>query len=343
MDDELVGSTAPTGTPPAGSNLHDWNTALAGPAPDASGSAAAGSDAASLSGSTDTVTTGAGPSGRPRRGRGEGKPEWRDPAELPGVQRAHTGPFGEKLQALDDAARTVRAVMDSIDVNALSDPEVVALTQMVERTGRPVDAARVSTATVVGYRSRSALGRESLAWRFGATHQNDLLIRLTGTSVPEMKRRVALGEKVAPRAWSGAVLEPVFPFVAAAMAAGELGIDAAENIVTGLADYKVHGRFDANQTQVDGGEAALVESATGSVFGRTRGPNDPGSESDGDTGAGTDTDVVCTGPIKRLGASVGFTFPADRIREMAATWQAVLNPDGAAPNDAVFEAKSTFS
>uniref|UniRef100_UPI0018EC33AA hypothetical protein n=1 Tax=Cryobacterium sp. N22 TaxID=2048290 RepID=UPI0018EC33AA len=358
MDDELVGSTAPTGTPPTGPNLHDWNTALAAPAPDAVAfSDGAGLDAPSLRSTTDAESGPADGAPGPTRGRGSAaghagragprlskpKPEWRDPAELPGVQRAHTGLFGEKLQALDDAARTVRAVMDSIDVNALSDPEVVALTQMVERTGRPVDAARVATATVVGYRSRSALGRESLAWRFGATHQNDLLIRLTGTSVPEMKRRVALGEKVAPRAWSGAVLEPVFPFVAAAMAAGEIGIDAAEAIVTGLADYKVHGRFDANQTQVDGGEAALVESATGSVFGRTRGPNDPGSESDGDTGAGTDTDVVCTGPIKRLGASAGFTFPADRIREMAATWQAVLNPDGAAPNDAVFEAKSTFS
>ncbi|WP_104164829.1 HNH endonuclease signature motif containing protein [Cryobacterium sp. N22] len=341
MDDELdSGSTAPTGTSPAGSNLHDWNTALAAPAPDASGidaahSDASGSNAASLVGATDTesgrgIGNGTGPAGRRPS---KPKPEWRDPAELPGVQRAHTGVFGEKLQALDDAARLVRAVMDSIDVNALSDPEVVALTQMVERTGRPVDAARVATATVVGYRSRSALGTESLAWRLGTSHQTDLLSRLTGTSVWEMKRRLVLGEKVAPRMLGGIVREPEFPFVAAALTAGEIGIDAAEAIVTGLADYKVHGRFDANQTQVDGGEAALVESATGSVFGRTPGPGDT------DTG----TDPVCTGPIARLGASAGFTFPADRIREMAATWQAVLNPDGAAPNDAVFEAKSTFS
>jgi len=342
MDEELVSSTAPTGTPPAAPNLHDWNTALAVPAPDASGSAAD-----SLSGTTDTATGAANRASKPRRSLNGGRPEWRDPADLPEVQRAHTGVFGEKLQALDDAARTVRAVMDSLDVNALSDSEVVALTQMVERTGRPVDAARISTATVVGQRSRSALGRESLAWRLGATHTNDLLIRLTGTSVPEMKRRVELGEKVAPRAWGGTVLEPVFPFVAAAMAAGELGIDGAEAIVNGLADYKVHGRFDATQVDVDAGEAALVESATGSIFGRTPGPADTDSNTDTDTDTNTDTDTetgtVCTGPIRRLGDSEGFTFPADRIREMAATWQSALNPDGAAPNEAVLEAKSTFS
>ncbi|TFC87102.1 HNH endonuclease signature motif containing protein, partial [Cryobacterium sp. TMT4-31] len=262
----------------------------------------------------------------------------------PGVQRAHTGAFGQKLQALDDAARTVMAVMDSIDVNALSDPEVVALTQMVERTGRPVDAARVATSTVVGYRSRSGLGTESLAWRLGASHQNDLLIGLTGTSVPEMKRRVSLGEKVAPRMLGGTVLEPEFPFVAAALAAGEIGLDAAENIVKGLADYKVHGHFDADQSLVDGGEAELVESATGSVFARTPGPGDTNTATN--TATHTDTDgagPACTGPIARLGDSAGFTFPADRIREMAATWQAVLNPDGAAPTAEILEAKSTFS
>ncbi|MEC5183739.1 hypothetical protein RCH12_001194 [Cryobacterium sp. MP_3.1] len=69
MVDELdPGSTAPTGTSPAGSNLHDWNTGLAGPAP----------DAGSVSGAADT------------RFGGEGKPEWRDPSEIPGgAARVH--------------------------------------------------------------------------------------------------------------------------------------------------------------------------------------------------------------------------------------------------------------
>ncbi|QYF74776.1 HNH endonuclease signature motif containing protein [Cryobacterium sp. PAMC25264] len=246
---------------------------------------------------------------------------WRDPAHLPAVQRAQTGVFGEKLQVLAEAAAAVQEVMGSIDVDGLNDAELVALTQMTEKVGRPTDLARVRTATVVDYRARTGLGRDSLAWRLGASHHTDLLTRLTGASGQEMKRRIRLGDKIAPRMMGGTVLDPVFPTVAAALAAGELGLDAAEEIVKGLADYKVHGRFDANPADVDAAEAGLVESATGSVYGRS-------------------TDES---PITRLGDSDGFSYPADALREMALQWQAALNPDGLAPNEDLLEAKSTFS
>jgi len=242
------------------------------------------------------------------------------------------GSFGEKLRAMEDLARQLRGLMDSIDVDSLSDPEVVALTQAVEQTGRPVDLARVRSATSVGHRSRSGLGRDSLAWRLGCSHQNDLLTRLTGASVVEVKRRMVLGEKVVPRTVDAIVLEPVFPVVAAALEAGELSIDAAEAIVNGLADYKVHGRFDANQDDVDAGEAGLVASVTGSIYGRTPRPGD-------DTGP----EGVCTGPVARLGDSSDAVHTVGSLHRMALQWQAFLNPDGVAPNDTVFEAKSTFS
>ncbi|WP_066595188.1 hypothetical protein [Cryobacterium arcticum] len=204
----------------------------------------------------------------PRPGRrGAPQPTWRDPADLPAVQRAHTGELGEKLQLLSEAAAVVQEVMGSIDVDGLNDAELVALTQMTEKIGRPADLARVTTATVVDYRARTGLGRDSLAWKLGASHHTDLLTRLTGASGQEMKRRVRLGEKIAPRMMGGTVLDPVFPTVAAALAAGDLGLDAAEEIVKGLADYKVHGRFDANPADVEAAEAGLVESATGSVYG----------------------------------------------------------------------------
>jgi hypothetical protein len=259
---------------------------------------------------------------------------WQDPADLPAVQRALAGTFGERLAELEDAARTVRAVMASIDVDGLSDPEVVAVTQLVEAAGRPVDAARVRTAAVIGYRSRAGLGTESLAWRLGATHQADLLTRPTLASVPEMKRRVALGEKVAPRMLGGVVLEPVFPLVAAALTAGDLGVDAATEIVKALTDYTVHGRFDADRDQVARAEADLVERATGAVYGRTPATNT--------TTKVTETDAEC-GPIVRLRDSDGFNYRPEEIRTMGIRWQAVLNPDGAAANEEVLEAKSTFS
>jgi hypothetical protein len=131
----------------------------------------------------------------------------------------------------------------------------------------------------------------------------------------------------------GQVLEPVFPFVAAALTAGEIGLDAAENIVAGLADYKVHGRFDADQADVDAGEAALVGNATGSHYART--PNPAKTAETAETAADGDADAVGSGsgPVARVGETEGFTFPADRIREMALAWQARLNPDGIAPTE----------
>jgi hypothetical protein len=304
MDEDLAGgSTAAAGSSPAGQPTADWNTSLAAPPP-------ASADALRDRGATTPAKV---------------KPIWQDPADLPSVQRAVAGAFGQKLKVLTDVAHAAQAVLASIDVEGLSDPEVIALTQVVERAGRPVDAARVRTAAVVGDRSRPGLGNDSLAWKLGASHQNDLLTRLTGTSTAEMKRRMALGDKVAPRVIGGTVHEPVFPLVAAALTAGELGVDAAATIVSGLADYKVHGRFDADQDQVDDAEASLVERATGSIFGRS-----------------PDTDEV-RGPVVRLRDSAGFTYPTDEIRKMTDRCRALLNPDGAAPNEPALEAKSTIS
>jgi hypothetical protein len=315
MDEDLAGgSTAATGGPPAAPPPADWNTSLAVPAP--VGAARLDPDAGGASDPGSAV-----PNALTRK---KPQPVWREPGELPAVRQARTGAFGDKLGVLADAARAVQAVLASIDAGGLSDAEAIALTQAVEQLGRPVDAARVTTASTISDRSHRGLGTDSLAWRLGASHENELLTLLTRASIAEMKRRVALGEKVAPRMLAGTVREPVFPVVAAALAAGELGMDAAENIVKGLADYTVHGRFDANPADVDAAERDLVESATGSRFDRA---TEPGN----------------TGPVVRLGDSDGFTFTADRIQEMTKPWQARLNPDGVAPNEATVEAKSTFT
>jgi hypothetical protein len=333
MDDDLAGgSTAAAGGPPAAPASADWNTSLAVPAPairPVDEPAVAGVEDGSEPSVRRTTDTAGGP--RPLK---EQRPKWQDPADLPAVQRVLTGAFGQKLKALEDVARTAQAVLASIDVEGLSDPEVVALTQVVERAGRPVDAARVRTAAVVGDRSRPGLGKESLAWKLGAPHQNDLLTRLTGTSIAEMKRRMHLGDKIAPRVIGGTVLEPVFPLVAAALTAGEIGVDAAASIVDGLADYKVHGRFDADQAQVDDAEADLVEHATGYVFGRVGDPDDATDSGAAAPGAG---------PACRLQESDGFAYTADEVRKMTARHRALLNPDGAAPNEEVLEAKSSIS
>jgi hypothetical protein len=324
MDEELVGrsgqpdgdAVAPSAAPPSA----DWNTSLSVPT--------ARSDEGSAHGASDAA-----------RSAERGRPRWQDPAELPAVQRARTGAFGDTLRVIDEARQLLIAALSSVDTVGLTDPEAVALLQAVEAAGRPVDAARVTTAAVIGDRSRRGLGRDSLAWRMGAASPSELLTRLTNMSGAEMNRRVKLGERVTPRNMGGSRVEPDFPVVAAALTAGELSLDSAATIVNALADFTTHGRFDADPAQVDAAEAALVESATGSVFGRRPtddvnrdDPNEPGSP-----------DAGADGPICRLGDSPGFTFPADLIRGMGQEWRAVLNPDGAAPNDATSEAKSTFS
>jgi hypothetical protein len=335
MDEDLAGgSTAAAGSSPAAPVSADWNTSLAVPAPvitpaDAPTDAptATVGEARDEDASDPSVRRTTNTAGSPRPPK-KPRPQWQDPADLPAVQRAMTGAFGEKLKVLNDAARAAQAVLASIDMEGLADPEIVALTQAVERVGRPVDAARVRTAAVVGDRSRPGLGNESLAWKLGAPHQNDLLTRLTGSTIGEMKRRMRLGDKVAPRVLGGTVLEPVFPIVAAALTAGEIGVDAAAIIVDGLADYKVHGRFDADQDRVDEAEANLVERATGIVFGRMD---------------DTDTGEVGAGAVCRLSDSNGFAYTAEEIRTMTSRHRALLNPDGAAPNEEVLEAKSSIS
>jgi hypothetical protein len=354
MDEELIDSSGnPDGEaakPPAAPLCADWNTSLAAPAfgdrlaasshPDGpvGGSDAEHGASTVGAGSPRAGSTGAGESAGRRR------PPWQDPAELPAVQRAHTGAFGVKLRAIDEAKHLLLAALASIDTVGLTDPEAVALLQAVEAAGRPVDAARVATAAVIGDRARRGLGRDSLAWRMGAASPSELLTRLTNMSAWEMNRRVRLGERVTPRSMGGSRMEPDFPIVAAALTAGELSLDSAAQIVGALADFTRHGRFDADPAQVEAAEAAMVESATGSVFGRRlEGDNGALGEVDGDAHRDGGPVSGADGPIGRLGDSQGFTFPADLIRGMGQEWRAVLNPDGAAPNDATSEAKSTFS
>src|SRR5688572_28282626 len=105
MDDDLAGgSTAAGSSPAAGPSpvppAADWNTSLAVPAPV----------------TPEPSTARAIEAGRAPSKSQSAKPVWQDPAELPAVQRALAGAFGEKLTVLADAVRTVQAVMASIDV-----------------------------------------------------------------------------------------------------------------------------------------------------------------------------------------------------------------------------------
>ncbi|WP_166789195.1 MULTISPECIES: HNH endonuclease signature motif containing protein [unclassified Cryobacterium] len=211
-------------------------------------------------------------------------------------------------QRIELAARAIVAVLDDIMFPLLSDADALTVLGAVEQLGRRVDAARVSTATDVADRSRSILGHDSLAWKQGARNDVDLITRLTRVSAREANRRVRLGGNVSQRRAGTSMLPPYYPTVAAGLTSGDLGVDAAEAIVTTLDKVSPSVAPDDVLTA----ERALVAAATGAITEETQGL--PGE---------------------------GFAFSADLIRGMAVQWQARLDPDGTAPNEDVAEPRST--
>ena len=197
----------------------------------------------------------------------------------------------------------------------------VAVMDGLEGLGRQVDAARVTSAHDVARRaaidvgsgssinSGSSTNSGSLIKKLGCRNTIDVITTVTRVSVREVKRRLALGNFTAVRVGVGAPLPALYPAVGAALAAGTIGVDAAETIVGGL--DKVARRAD--QGQLDTAEQHLVDVATGAPTVNANGEPSP-----------------------------GFALPADSLRGLVAAYQARLDPDGIAPLDRAREAKSSI-
>ena len=110
--------------------------------------------------------------------------------------------------------------------------QVCAVTVAVEEAGRLVDALRVVAAGEVHDRSLPERGDDGLAFAHGLRRGWQLLERLTRVSPAEARRRTLLGAAARPRTTlDGTVLPPAHPLVGAALAAGGIGVDAAEVVV----------------------------------------------------------------------------------------------------------------
>ena len=196
--------------------------------------------------------------------------------------------------ALERLSSVLADVFRFDDAAGWSDDELVANTSALEALGRLVDARRVTCAGEVAERSRVELGEQRLSSRRECRSAVELLERVTQASAFEARRRIALGS--ATRARAGLTGEPiaaVFPRVAAALAAGDLGTDAAGTIIRGLD----RARTVADPTALATAEQALVAEATGS---------------------GDGTPVRCT---------------ADELRVQAQAWSTFLDQDGREPDD----------
>ena len=138
------------------------------------------------------------------------------------------------------------------------------------------------------------LGAERLSSRKGCRSAAELIERVTQASAFEARRRIALGSATRARAgFTGEPIEAQFPLVAAALAAGDLGADAASTIIRELDRT----RPVADPVALATAEQALVAEATGH----------------GD------------------GAPVRAT--ADELRVQAQAWSTFLDQDGREPDD----------
>ena len=179
-------------------------------------------------------------------------------------------------------------------VPRLDDVVVVRLLGEVEALGRRVDALRVALAGEVAERSRRELGRDGLAARSGCRSGVELVQRVTGASGVAVSRRIRLGRATrAAVSITGESLRPVFGQVAAGLEDGVLGVDAASAIVDTLAPA-------LRVTAVEQVRVAEAEVVAGAVAA------DP---------------------------SGAPPWDADSVRVQATVWQAVQDPDGAAPSE----------
>jgi hypothetical protein len=212
-------------------------------------------------------------------------------------------------ERLDHAEALVASALAEVSDSLLGDDEVIESLGLFEQVGRLVDAGRVAIAAEVEKRSDRSLGEGSLAWKRGCRTGSDLIAQVTRVSGAEARRRVRLGARTRARQELTGVLPPLFPAVASALAAGELGVDAAEVITSGLEMLSAR----AEVAKLQGAERALVSAATGRVTPETVGL-----------------------------PYAGFAFAADLMRGQVHAWQLRLDPDGTVPTENGREARSSI-
>lgn len=185
-----------------------------------------------------------------------------------------------------------------------ADDDLLSAGAALERLGRLVDARRTEWAGEVGERSRRELGSASLAARKGCRSPGELVQRVTRVSAATATRRLRLGADTRrQRSLVGVKFPARFPLVAAALNRGDLGVDSARAITTGLGPSLDHIALD----DLVAAETELVAAATG------------------------------TSPEHPIPAT------ADQTTVQATQWKAFLDPDGVRPTEDRAMAQRSFS
>ncbi|WP_454129301.1 DUF222 domain-containing protein [Microbacterium aurum] len=160
-------------------------------------------------------------------------------------------------------AEAVTALGDAWPDGSLAGCEpgrLASLTELVGTARRLLDAAAAQVATEVARQSRPELGAESLAKRHGHRNATVMLATTLGTSTAEAAKLVEVGDATAPQATpAGAPAPARHPHIAAAVASGTLGRDAASMIIRMLDALPDR----VTRAAIDAAERTLVSQAVG--------------------------------------------------------------------------------
>jgi Domain of unknown function (DUF222) len=170
-------------------------------------------------------------------------------------------PIGETVTiALDhlEAASELLRDFDAGDVRAMDSKQLSEFAGAAERVSRLLTPIQLGAAAEIADRSRPELGAEGLAQQHGCMRPAAFLERVLRISGAEATRRIRLCAALCGTiAMTGEVLAPRYPALADAVAAGDVGSEAAAVIVRALDDA----RRVADPNDLDVAEAGLVDHA----------------------------------------------------------------------------------
>lgn len=164
------------------------------------------------------------------------------------------------LIGIAQALAALEAAGGGTSPDALTPAQLLAVGAAFGALTRQVDAAFAPVAAEIARQSRIELGRDSLARRQGFRSPVALIQATTGSSVGEAAKLVQVGEATAPRlSITGERMPAKHPSVAAAVAAGTLGVTSASAIVAVLDRLSTR----VEQARLAAAEAELVSLAPG--------------------------------------------------------------------------------
>lgn len=123
-----------------------------------------------------------------------------------------------------------------VSVAVLPDVELMASVALAEEVARQLDVVRARFAAQLSVRSEPELGHAGLAARQGELSAETLLRRLTRSSFRDVARRIRVGKALVAAEASRDLENGLSPFdaVASAVHDGELGIEAADQVIRAL-------------------------------------------------------------------------------------------------------------